>query len=504
MDWRKLFVGVVCLVATSANHVAAQFAARDELRIVTLTGFVIAPFPNSSGDWGTATLLPAMFEALTEVEEGGRIAPALATSWHAENKTTWVFNLRSGVVFANGEPFDAGAVKSAIDYLKSPEGKALGLSREVENIVAVEPRGAGDVVIRTNEPDAMLPARMRAIYMVPPAYFSKVGKDGFIRAPVGSGPFKPMNLAAGRDDFVANDSAWRRPKVAKLTFFQVGEGMARIQSVLAGGSDMAFNVGSGAETAIANSGARIDSVHAAAVDALPFVTVKESPVKDPRVRLALNLAVDKARMATTILDGLASPATQFSPKGVFGYDEALTEPFPRDVARARRLLAEAGYPNGFDLELELYVDSAEKASIVQQVASDLGEVGVKLKITTTTVMDFQERGIYGGRWSGQMFSLTYSGLPSFDALAVFNVHSCQWMAPFHCDPKITAQVEDARRTFDLDQRLAKTRAIFRALNQQPPALLLFDSVRYFVVGPRVTGYRAPFGIIRFHEIGLRD
>ncbi|MBM3512582.1 MAG: ABC transporter substrate-binding protein [Alphaproteobacteria bacterium] len=493
---------VAVAVAAVAAPASAQSGGQEDLRIVTLTGYSTTPFPNASWDWGAATLMPVLFEALTEVEDGGQITPALAIRWRAENETTWIFTLRPGVTFSNGEPFDARAVQSAIAYLKSPEGRTLGLAREVENIVAVESRGGSDVAIRIHQPDALLPRKMRAIHMLPPDYFAKVGKDGFAKAPIGSGPFTATRLAVGRAEFAANPSAWRAPRVTRLTFLRVAESTARIQAILSGGADIAFNVGPGADAIVAGSGARVDAVQTAGVDAMPFITVKQSPVKDARVRLALNLAVDKARMADTILDGRTTPATQFAPQHVFGYDPTLTEPFPRDVSRARRLLDEAGYPDGFELELELYVDGAEKAAIVEQVRADLAEVGVRLKITTSTVMDIQERGIYGGRWSGQMMNLPYSGLPSFDALAAFNVHSCLWMAPFHCDQAITSRIEDARRTVDLGQRLAKTRAIIRALNDDPPALLLFDSVRFFVVGARVTGYRAPFGIIRYHEVGL--
>jgi peptide/nickel transport system substrate-binding protein len=483
---------------------AAQTPTPSELRIASLTGYQAASFPLASWDWGAATLMPVMYDALTEVEDQGKIVPALATSWRAEDERTWVFELRKGVKFSNGEDFTAAAVVAAIEYLKSDEGRALILSREAGDIAAVEPRGVHRVAVTTRAPDALLPARMRSIYMLPPAYFGKVGRVGFLREQHGTGPFQAMRLMPGRGEFKASPDAWRKAKVERLTFLRVGESLARIQAVMSGGADIAFNVGPGADGVAAGGGARIDAVFTAGVDAMPFITVKDSPLRDPRVRLALNYAVDKARMAATILDGRTRPATQFAPPETFGYDASLPEPFPRDLARAKALLAEAGYVKGLELELELYVDGAEKAAIVQQVASDLADVGVRLKITASTVMDIQERGLYGGRWAGQMMNLPYYALPSFDALAAFNVHSCLWMAPFHCDSAVTEQVLDARRTFDPEERRRKTQAIMRQLNADPPALLLFDSVRFFVVGPRVRGYRAPFGIIRFHELKLAD
>jgi peptide/nickel transport system substrate-binding protein len=500
MAWPRVFLATLLVWSVSAQ---AQENPPTELRIASLTGYSANSFPNNSWDWGAATLMPVMFDALTEVETEGKIVPALATRWRAEDPHTWVFELRKNVRFSNGEPFTAEAVKSAVAYLQSPEGKTLILSREVENIAAVEPRGDFEVIIRTHEPDALLPARMRSIYILPPKHFAQVGKAGFVREQHGSGPFKALKLGPGKSEFVASPYAWRKPKVDRLTFFQVGESLARIQAVMSGAADIAFNVGPGADSVVAKSGARVDAVYTAGVDTMPFITVKDSAVRDPRVRLALNLAVDKARMAKTILDGRTQPATQFAPKYSFGYDDTLPEPFARDVTRAKALLAEAGYAKGLEVEIELYVDGAEKAAIVQQVASDFADAGVTLKITTSTVMDIQERGLYGGRWAGQMMNLPYFAFPSFDALAAFSVHSCLWVMPFHCDEAVTARVKQARGTFDLNDRLVQTRAILREMNATPPALLLFDSVRFFVVGPRVTNYRAPFGIIRYHEVGLK-
>ncbi len=343
---------------------------------------------------------------------------------------------------------------------------------------------------------------MRVIHMLPPKYFAAQGKTEFIAAPHGTGPFMADALNDARSQFVANPHAWRPPQISKLTWLQVPDGISRVQAILSEAADIAFNVGPGAEGVVRESGAWVDAVSAAGVDTMPFITVKDSPVQDKRVRLAVNYAVNKTRIAATLLEGRTHPANQFAPPGVFGYDPSLAPPFPHDPERARALLVEAGYPDGIDLVIELYLDSAEKAAIVQQVASDLAEAGIRLTIANSTVMDIQERGLFGGRWTGDMMRLPYYGLPSFDALAPFNVHSCLWLAPFHCDPEITERVLDARRTFGLKERLTKTRALHQLLLANPSALLLFDSVRYFVVAERVTGYRAPFGIIRFHELGL--
>lgn len=492
----------LCLCTAVAQ---AQPVPSDTIRIASLTGFPASRFfPNSSWDWGSATIAPLLFDALTQVEEDGEIVPALATQWHAETERLWVFDLRQGIRFSNGEPFTSEAVVSAVAYLKTQEGRTLLNAAQVANITRVEPRGPHRVAIHTVEPDALLPARMRVIHMLPPKYFTETGKVAFIAAPHGTGPFMAETLGVSRSSFIANPHAWRPPQVPKLEWLQVPDGISRVQAILSKAADIAFNVGPGAETVVQEAGAWVDAVYTAGVDTMPFITVKDSPVQDRRIRLAVNYAVNKSLIAATLLDGRTQPATQFTPPGVFGYDPTLPQPFPHDVDRARDLLADAGYPDGVDLTIELYLDSTEKAAIIQQVVSDLAEAGIRLKVVNSTVLDIQQRGLMGGEWNGDMMNLPYFGLPTFDALAVFNAHSCLWSAPWHCDEAITERVLDARATFDQRARLQKTRSILRSLNEDPPALLLFDSVRYFVVTERVTGYRAPFGIIRFHELGLRS
>lgn len=493
---------VVCAWLISAAPSYAQSVPSDTIRIASLTGFGTTMFPNSAWSWGTATLAPLMYDALTQVEEGGQIVPALAISWRAETERLWVFDLRRDVRFSNGEPFTAEAVVSAVEFLQTEEGRTLLTSGQVTNITRVEPRGDYMVALHTAEPDALLPARMRVIYMLPPGHFADVGRTGFMLAPHGTGPFMVEDLGEARSEFVANPYAWRPPKLAKLSWLKLPDGISRVQAILSEAADIAFNVGAGAEQSVEPAGARVDAVYTAGVDTMPFITTRQSPVQDRRVRLAVNYAVNKARMAATLLEGGTQPATQFVPPGVFGYDPALPVPYPHDPARARALLAEAGYPDGVDLTIELYLGSTEKSSVIQQVASDLAEVGIRLKVAISTVYDIQQRGLQGGRWEGDMMSLPYIGFPTFDSLAVFNVHSCLWHAPFHCDPAIVERVLDARATFDADARLQKSRAIHRSVIEDPVALLLFDSVRYFVVGKRVRDYRAPFGIIQFHELGL--
>ena len=136
------------------------------------------------------------------------------------------------------------------------------------------------------------------------------------------------------------------------------------------------------------------------------------------------------------------------------------------------LLAEAGYPNGFDTAIELWSDGTEHDAMYQQVLSDLRAVGVRVKIVQVPVLQWQNEGLYGGKWEAPMFNFAYNAMPTFDAMQALVNHSCLWVKPFNCDREMAAKIEDARETMDTAKRLAKTRALFAELLENPVAILL--------------------------------
>lgn len=490
--------------AFSVSLLSAGAHGRDTLVIADPMLRPYRGYPNVATDWVRSRIYPIIFDALTEVGEHGEISPALALSWTAESPTRWVFTLRPGVKFSNGEPFDALAVIDSVKYLQSPGGMQFAAAREVRHIVAVEKRDDMTVVFDTREPDAMLPARLRTIRIVAPKYFRERGRDVFDRQPHGTGPFVTIDIESGRLRFRANPYAWRPPKLKAITMVGVGDSVARAQAIISGAADIALNTGPGVEAEIGDAGADVVPRMIGSVDAMPFVTVMDTPFRDRRVRLAANYAVNKERLIEAFLLGATTPATQFVADGIFGFQPNKTQPFPYDPDKARALLKEAGYPDGFDTGIELWMDTADNAAVYQQVGLDLTAVGIRTEIISVPIMKWQTEGLWGGKWEAPIFNLPYTPLPSMDPLDGLISHSCLWVMPYHCNKDVVPMLDAARRAFDREERRRATEEVLDAFVDDVPAILLYPSVRFDVVSDRVAPFSAPFGFMRYDQLSFRS
>ena len=201
---------------------AAQAATRLTIAtVITDPNRLNVPYPLQATGFPPYAVHPAQFDALTELDPQAKLAPALAQSWKAETPTTWLFDLRPGVRFSNGEPCDAAAVAATIGYLLSADGRRASAYREVQNVVRAEVRGPLQVAITTDRPDVMLPNKLVSIKILPRLYFQKVGASGFNRAPVGTGPFTEKSRSPVRVELVRNPNAWRPARVDELVICRI-------------------------------------------------------------------------------------------------------------------------------------------------------------------------------------------------------------------------------------------------------------------------------------------
>ena len=469
----------------------------------------VSSLPVAQGTPYTATNMPvsipaaAIFDSLTVVNNQGELEPWLATSWHAEDELTWVISLRGDIEFSNGEPFDADAVIAALEYTRSPEGLRFAIARELSGVISARTRDPLTVELRTSEPDAMLPRSLAGLRIAAPGHFRKLGANAFRLDPVGTGPFKVVSWESGRVRMVANIDSWRPPKVDALELLLIPEQSARLQALQSGAIDVAIGLGPDDQEALAQVDARVHRELTARVLTLAFVTVRESPLTDPRVRLALNHAVNRQLIVDTVLAGATEPATQAAPNRAFGYDPGLTA-LPYDPDRARALLREAGYPDGFDMLATVTIgNAAADQQIYQPIAADLGRVGVDLELQRIPLGTLV-RYFYEGNWPGLAFSMDYSTEPSLDALRPFLFHSCLWSEPFHCDEEVVPLIVAARHEFDLDKRRELVRRVLRHHHRAPPGILLWQLPRFDGLTARIQNYRTIPGGLMLHEIELTD
>ena len=332
-------------------------------------------------------ILYAMHDALVKPMPGNLAAPSLAESWTVSpDGRTYEFKLRENLKFHNGDPFTAEDVKFSFARAK---GKLL--HDKVKDVGVVSPTRVR-FTLHEPWPDFMSyygGLVSGAGWIVPKKYFEQVGVDGFKKAPVGLGPYKFVSHTPGVELVMeAFEGYWRKmPSVKRVVFKMVPESTTRVAMLKRGEVDVAYLLEAPQAIELKRDASlRLAFSGGIAVFFLDFLDMwdPKSPWADQRVRLAASLALDRLSLSEAETLGASKPAGNFVPRT---FDFALPlEPQAYDPARAKKLLAEAGYPNGFDAgefhQLPPYFGLGE--AIVQY----LGAVGIR------TTMRPMERAAY--------------------------------------------------------------------------------------------------------------
>lgn len=442
----------------------------------------------------------AIFDTLTQLGPDGRPAPALALSWSNRDPQTWIVKLRPDTAFSNGEPVDAAAVIATVSYLQSPAAAQDATAREAQNIAGMRALDPTTIEFTTKQPDPMFPRQMAVLPIVPPLYWTKAGRDGFARQPVGSGPFTVTGWNPTRLTLASNPRSWRAPRAARLELVALPETSTRVQALLAGRVDVASEIGPEDIEAVEAAGFKIYQRPASSMEVVAFNTLIDSPLKDVRVRQALNYAVDRQAIADTIMHGLVPPGTQTAARANPEYDPSL-KAYPYDPAKAKALLAAAGYANGFSFIFEMSngTTGSHYASMIQKVADDLAQIGVRMEVRPIPWAQYA-RGVQLGEWKGQAFGFEYETLPTGEVLRPFRLHSCAWSHPWYCDESLTPVIDEAKRTFDPTRRLDLVHRILREYRDKAAALILMEPLGLDGISPKLRNYQQTNGIIPFQDL----
>jgi peptide/nickel transport system substrate-binding protein len=424
-----------------------------------------------SGVWSV------LFDGLTLIGTGGALRPGLALSWEITSDTRWLFKLRNGVTFHNGEPMTADSIAAMLEYLRSPEGRRFYISSEVDTISSIEVIDTETIAIETLTPDAILPKRMALIAIPEPIAWRTLGPEGFAQAPVGTGSFKlrDWGQATGRMIFDADPNSWRASNnIDVLELRTVADATARVQALITGQVDVLEAVSIDDVKQLESAGFKIWSFGGAQVSSIAFRTVgnPDSPLQDPRVRQALNYAVNRKVIADVLFGGKAEPASQGASPGTFGYDPSLS-PIPYAPDRAKALLEDAGYGDGFSMTIEVLVGfSTIDTLLYQQVAQDLRAIGINVTLRTPTFATWL-RKFHSNEWGNtDAFSLMWDSGAYADAIRPVRNFSCAKAAPFFCDKSIMPLIEKTDRIMNVTNRERHLRSVMRRMRDISPALLL--------------------------------
>ena len=388
--WWVAFVTI--LVISNAGAAELIVGARAEPSIDPHFLFVDTNVAYSKHIYGT----------LVELDENMRTMPSLATSWKAIDDTTWEFVLRRGVKFHDGTDFTAEDVYFSINRVPNVPNNPAPYSSLTRSIIDMEIVNPYTILLKTDKAHPTLPPQLAGVIMISKKASEKATTADFTsgKAAIGTGPFKFVKYVPG-DRLVVkrNPNYWgKKPAWDSVTFKIITNDAARVAALMGKAVDIIDYVPPvQVETLKKDKDIRVFTCPSNRViyfmpdhgrDRTPFVTQKDgkpldkNPLKDLRVRKAISMAIDRNAICKHTMAGLAKPVGQLVPEGFFGYNPKIKVD-KYDPAGAKKLLAEAGYPNGFGLTVhgpnDRYVNDGK---ICEAVGQMLARIGLAIKVET--------------------------------------------------------------------------------------------------------------------------
>lgn len=460
----------------------------------------------SEGWEGERFVGQTLYDGLTKLEldqgeTGPAIGPGLATSWSvSEDVQHWTFELRPDVKFHDGTAWDADAAIFGFDRILNPDAEfydadnAGGFGFFAQAIASYRKVGPMTIEITTKYPYALLPQDLPLIGFPSPAAVRAVGNDAFGENPVGTGPFAFSTfIDGGSVEFVRNDDYWGgAPKLERLVLRPIPDATARVAALRSGEVNWVEFPSTDDATALLEEGYQVLTNPYSHI--WPWIfDVTKGPLADPRVRLALNLAIDRNVISDQILSGFGAPAEQYVPRPDPGYTPA-GNVLVTNVSKAKELLAAAGYPDGFSMTVAYPPGGSgnmEPQPIMEALQSQLAGVGVEVSILPV------EWATLLSDWANGKMS------PGADAMVVSQGFTPQiaWGLLFgtgntynvgqYSNPAFDTLWERAKITVDDQVRAGIITEMNSHLTQDNPWLVVVSDQNPRVLAPDVHGFIQP-------------
>ena len=434
----------------------------------------------------------ALHDALVKPMAGGINTPSLAESWKAsKDGLSYEFVLRKGIKFHNGDPVTAEDVKFSFERYRG--AAATLLKSKVKEVQVVDPRHVR-FVLKEPWPDFMTfygTSASGAGWIVPKKYIEKVGEDGFKKAPVGAGPYKFVSFQPGVELVLeAFEGYWRKvPSVKRLVLRSIPEEATRAAALKKGEVDIAYLLsGPIAEEIKRTAGLRLAAPLLDGVFWLDFPDQwdPKSPWHDQRVRLAASLAVDRRAVNQAETLGFSRLTGSIIPRN---FEFALPiDPPPYDPKKAKQLLAEAGYPNGFDAGD--FFPFPPYTSMGEALAGYLQAVGIRSRIRT------MERAAFQSAWREKKLHGVVVGITGASGNAATRLEGYvtkTGIYSYGVIPEVEDLFEQQARELDRKKREALLDQIQRILHDRVMQAPLYQLGFVCAVGPRVE--EAGLGVI---------
>ncbi len=489
---------VLCLAATAiagAPAAAGKPAPKGTLTIAMarIIETLDPPLSLSVGNWSVSM---TMFDSLVTIGPDGKVQPMLATKWEILDPLTWRFTLRRGVKFHDGQPFTSAAVKFSLDRIVDPATKA----RQVgywQSYDRTETPDDSTAIIKTKVPVGNLLSNLAVTMIVPPTLSRPLTEK-----PIGTGPFKFVEWVV--DDHLtvqANADYWQGPpKVERIIFRSIKEQTTRFSALLAGQVDLIDQIlPEQIDRAKATPGITIIRQPTSFIRQL-WLSGGRPPFDNNKVRQAFKHAIDTKTIVDDIMQGNAEIVDGCLGKTVFGYTKQARS--PHDPAKAKALLAEAGYKDGFSVDLKFGADLYPKQKeIAETIAAQLGQVGIRAKVMPQDQALWVEE-LLALKWDMEIVGAASPAGDGDDPLRRL-WHSRNKRLTWS-SPELDRLLLDQQAEVDPAKRQAIFGNICRLLYEEGPVVYLLNDVEIYGVNARVTGFvSSPDQIIRLYQVGVK-
>jgi peptide/nickel transport system substrate-binding protein len=476
--------------------------------VVGIAQTVVTLDPAMHRDRTTEAVLRNVFDGLVTRDVEGRVVPQMAESWRLVDDRTWEFRLRTGIRFHDGTEFTADDVKFTIDRIiidRAVGGRSSprrGLISEVDGAQCV---GRYTVRIHTRRPCPSLVNMLPFIEVVPKAYVERVGDAYSAEHPVGAGPFAFVEWRKGEhvmlrrfEDYYGGSPEIPpvRPARARMLVFKpIPEPATRVAALKANECELIQglpphlvpNIQRDARTRLlACPGTRTFYLG---------MNVTRPPFQDIRVRHAMNHAVDPGHICRTILEGSATVLAGPLVPGAIGFDPDL-KPYRPDLGRARQLLAEAGYPDGFEVTLDATQDMRDVAMALRD---QLARAGVRAQVLVRE-MGLLRADLAGGR--SDLFLANW-GNASLDPVGILDptlATGGRGNYTGYSSPRVDALLQQAMTEMDQQRRRSLYAECARVVHADAPWVFLFTMNELYAARTHFQGWQpTPDGWMCMHD-----
>jgi peptide/nickel transport system substrate-binding protein len=420
-----------------------------------------------------------------------QIVPHLATAWKTIDELTWEFTLRQDVTFHNGDKFTAHTVKFNYDRCLNPEQKCpqRGNHAKIKEVQVVD-----DYTVRflTHDPYPIMLERMQNFQMVSEKVAKDKGDAFMAENPIGTGPYKFVHWLKGREILMErNDNYWGpKPafKYAKIRI--IPDKATQVADLLAGGVDLVRALPPDQIEVLKASGAAY--VTTAPVLRTAFIQLdsqgrtEKNPFMDKRVRQAVNYGVNTDKIIQFVLNGQAVRTANVLNPMAFGFDPNV-KPYPYDPDKAKKLLAEAGYANGFEVRfLSTGADVPAQKQAAEAIQADLAKIGVRVKINHIEDTNSVVAQVKEGK-GGPMFQWSWGYYSVFDADGILYdiFHSGNPWA-YYWSEETDKLIDEGRSTLNQERRKQIYSKVQQILTDEAAHLYMWSIYGIWGVHKRIT------------------